>query len=555
MLGFQHVAVICPYLVFVTLILQQAHASVAVATSAVSLAMLGIAIMTMLQVQRFGWIGSGFVAPPVVSAIYFAPAIHAAERGGIAAVCGMTIMAGVFEALFAWILPSARKIFSPVVSGLIVMAVAAELGLIGIHAFLGLSSPGERISIVHTHVSNPALLTAFLTLAVMVSFGVWGRGLARLLCGLIGLGFGVLVAIPMGLFAHKDLVAIVTTPLFSLPNPTILSYGIVPDLIVPFMIAALASGLRTIGVITTAERINDAGWTRPDLDNVRAGVMADGFGCAIGGILAAPGLSTAPSLVGLEKVTGATSRTIAYAIAGWFVVLACFPKIGALLLALPLPVIGAALVFNASSMFVGGVQIVTSRPVTMRTTFIIGVSFLFAVSREVYPQFYDTLPMWAHQFSGSMLTIGVISGVALNALFLIGERRVQSVVVKSAGADATVQLDQLLKKEAKEWMIKPADLERAQHSINELLRLIEAGGHADGPLRASLSYDDFDLIVSIGYKGSLPYVASEQRLPKGMVEEQIFAVGLSGFLSAVVPDRLDSSCDDGNCEIKLYFEV
>jgi hypothetical protein len=38
----------------------------------VSLAMLAIALMTVLQAQRFGWIGSGFLAPPVVSAIYFA---------------------------------------------------------------------------------------------------------------------------------------------------------------------------------------------------------------------------------------------------------------------------------------------------------------------------------------------------------------------------------------------------------------------------------------------------------------------------------------------------
>jgi len=555
MLAFQHVAVICPYLVFVTLILREAHASVAVATSAVSLAMLGIALMTVLQAQRFGWIGSGFLAPPVVSAIYFAPAIAAAQRGGIAAVCGMTILAGLSEALFAWILPHARKIFSPVVSGLIVMAVAAELGLIGVHAFLGLASAHKSLSGMPTTISSPAVATATLTLIVMLSFGVWGRGLARLLCALIGLGVGLLVAIPMGLFAHKDLAAMATTPLFSLPDPTILSYRFVPNLVIPFVIASVASGLRTIGVITTAERINDSSWTRPDLANVRAGVMADGIGCALGGLLAAPGLSTAPSLVGLEKVTGATSRTVAYAIAGWFVALACFPKIGAILLALPLPVIGAALVFNASSMFVGGVQIITSRPVTMRTTFIIGVSFLFALSREVYPEFFLALPGWAHQFTDSILTIGVICGVVLNALFLIGERRVQSVVIKSAGSDALVQIEQQLRSDAKEWQIKPADLERAEHSINELLRLIEAGGHAEGPLRAKISYDDFDLIVSLSYDGSLPYVASEQRLPVGMVEEQIFAVGLSGFLSAVVPDRLDSRCDDGHCEITLYFET
>jgi NCS2 family nucleobase:cation symporter-2 len=286
---------------------------------------------------------------------------------------------------------------------------------------------------------------------MMLTFGVWGRGLARLLCGLVGLIFGLLVAIPMGLFTHKDLAAIAVTPLFSLPDPRILSYRFPPYLIIPFVIAALASGLRTIGVITTAQRINDSAWTRPDLANVRAGVMADGIGCALGGLLAAPGLSTSPSLVGLEKVTGATSRNIAYAIAGWFIALPFFPKIGALLLALPLPVIGAALVFNASSMFVGGVQIITSRPVTMRTTFIIGISFLFAISRVVYPAFFLGLPDWAHQFTDSILTIGVIFGVLLNTLFLIGERRVQSVVVQSAGADSMVQLEQQLKSDAKEW--------------------------------------------------------------------------------------------------------
>ena len=91
--------------------------------------------------------------------------------------------------------------------------------------------------------------------------------------------------------------------------------------------------------------------------------------------------------------------------------------------------------------------------------------------------------------------------------------------------------------------------------MNELLHLIETGGHAEGPLRASLSYDDFDLIVSIAYRGTLPYVASEQKLPAGMVEEQIFAVGLSGFLSSVVPDRFDSSCENGQCELTLYFET
>jgi hypothetical protein len=91
--------------------------------------------------------------------------------------------------------------------------------------------------------------------------------------------------------------------------------------------------------------------------------------------------------------------------------------------------------------------------------------------------------------------------------------------------------------------------------MSALLRLIAEGGHADGSITASVSYDDLDLAIKLSYKGTLPYVASEQRLPSGMVEEQIFAVGLWGFLSSVFPDRLNSQQRDGNCEISLYFQT
>ena len=426
LLGFEFAAVIAPYLIFAALIFRAARVPPQVAASGVSLAMLGIALATVIQVRRWGPVGSGFVAPPVISAIYFTPNIHAAASV-LPVVCAMTAVAGVSETVFAWVLPHMRKVFPPVVAGLIVMAVGVDLGLIGIRAFLGAAAHELSHSSAgagHSAMSYSNLIGASITLATMVAFGVWGKGLARLLCTLIGLCVGLVVAAPFGLFSATSLATIAGTPLLAIPDPSFLSYRIEYGLIVPFVFASLASGLRTIGVITTCERINDVNWRRPNLDNVRSGVMADGIGCAIGGLIAAPGLSAAPSLVGMEKVTGATSRPIAYAIAGWFVVMACFPRFGAALLALPLPIVGAALLFNAGSMFVGGVQIVTSRPITMRATFVIGLSFLLAVSRQVYPDFYVSLPTWTHQFTGSMLSIVVACGVLLNLIFLIGERRV-----------------------------------------------------------------------------------------------------------------------------------
>ena len=363
------------------------------------------------------------------------------------------------------------------------------------------------------------------------------------------------IAVAVGMVTSKDVAVIGSQPWFALPDPRFLSYRFEPSLMMPFAIAALAAGLRAIGVITTCQRINDASWRRPDLDSIRSGVLADGIACFLGGCVATPGLSASPSLAGIQKVTGATSRYIAYAIAGWFVLLACVPKVGAVLLALPLPIIGAALVFNGASMLVGGIQIVMSRPMTMRNTFIIGISLLFALSRRVYPEFYALLPSWSHAFTDSILSIAVVVCVLLNLIFLIGERRIEVIVLEPDDGKTCSRFDDKFRAQAKLWQLSAADAERAGTSTNQLLRLIEDGGHVDGSVTASVSYDDLDLTIELRYKGTLPFVASEQRTPRGMVEEQIFAAGLSGFLSSVFPDRLDSQQKENNCEISMTFQT
>jgi xanthine permease XanP len=200
----------------------------------------------------------------VVSAIYFAPALEAAHRGGLVLVCGMIAFAGVVEAIFAWALPRMRRVFPPVVSGFIVIAVGVELGLIGVRGILGISDLHDPN--LPTHIG-----AAGLALAVMVGFGVWGKGLPRLLCSLIGLALGMAIAVAVGMVTGKDVAIIASRPWFALPDPRFLSYRFEPSLMVTFAIAALASGLRSIGVITTCQKIKDASWRPPDLENIRSG--------------------------------------------------------------------------------------------------------------------------------------------------------------------------------------------------------------------------------------------------------------------------------------------
>jgi xanthine permease XanP len=96
-LGLQHVAVICPFLVMVALVVEAAKLPHEAARSSIGLAMIAVAFMTVLQSLRLGAVGSGYLCPPVVSAIYLPSSLAVASSFGVAGVLGMTIFAGICE--------------------------------------------------------------------------------------------------------------------------------------------------------------------------------------------------------------------------------------------------------------------------------------------------------------------------------------------------------------------------------------------------------------------------------------------------------------------------
>ena len=177
-------------------------------------------------------------------------------------------------------------------------------------------------------------------------------------------------------------------------------------------------------------------WKRPDLLTIRGGIVADGLGCAVGGLAGAIGMSTAPSLVGVSHGSGATSRSIAFACAAILLLLALLPKYAALFLLLPSPVIGAAVTFTASFMIVSGIEIILSRSIDLRGTFVVGISTLVALARGLVPDYFTSAPTLLRSVAGSMLSLGVVTALALNALFRLGATR--KVMVAFEGSPASL---------------------------------------------------------------------------------------------------------------------
>ena len=545
-LGFQHVAVICPYLVMVALVAGAAKLSHEQARNAMALAMIAVAFLTVLQSLRLRRVGSGYLCPPVISATYLPSSMTAALSFGFPVACGMVIFAGAFEAVIGQLLNKLRKLFPAVVSGVVIVAVGIELGKIGLGVLF-------EDATAHDPQTRTEFATALCVLITMTGLAVWAKGLPRLLCALTGILVGYGMAALFGLFRAEFYENLSGSPIFAVPDPRFLTFGFETSLVVPFAIAGLASGLRVVGVLTTCQQMNDASWRRPDMKNIEGGVTADGIGCAVGGALGAPGMSASPSLVGIEKTTGVTSRVIAWSIAAWLVLLACFPKFSSLIVGMPRPVMAAALFFNGSLMLVAGIQIIASRPITLRASLIIGFSILAALSVMIFPEFYKSLPSWTHQFTDSQITVAVLTSVVLNAIFLLGTWRYARLRIGGHESVVTVKtFDDFFVKQASEWELASEDVKRVRSVVDEAIEQVSA--NAQGPVEIRVGSDSFDVKVVLKYLGNLPNLP-DARPKREMVEEQSFVNGLTGYLSGLHADRIERSAKGEECEINLLFRL
>jgi len=214
---------------------------------------------------------------------------------------------------------------------------------------------------------------------------------------------------------------------------------------------------------------------------------------------------------------------------------------------------GAALFFNGALMYVAGIQIVVSRPITLRATLIIGLSVLAAMAVLIFPGFFRALPSWLQPITGSEITVAVIISVALNALFLLGTWRVGEVRLGAEGTPLTAAgFDQFFAKQVADWKIPPDDARRVQAVVDEAIDRVSLAAH--GPVTVRVGSDEFEVSVVLSYLGNLPNLPDVRPRPE-LVEEQSFVSGLSGYLSGLHADRIERSARGEECEIKLGFQL
>jgi len=540
----QHVGVISINLIYPLLIFRLAgvHTDTVIALLAVGMAILGIS--TLLQCAPRGPVGSGFLCPSTFTATYIAPSLLAVKAGGLPLVFGMTIFAGLIETVLARALHRLRALVPVEISGLIILLIGVTAGLVGVRTLLG----GEARS-----PSGPEWTVAAATLGITIVLNIWGKGLARMLCALLGMAAGYLVSAWFGLFSPADLARLDSAPWIALPSLDHVSWSFDAGLAAVFAVAALAAAMKAVGTLTICQRINDAAWVRPDSASNARGVTADGLGSVLSGLLGGVGVNTSTPSVGLVAATGVASRRVAYAAGAVFLALALTPKVSALLALMPAPVIGAALVFAACFILINGLQVITSRLLDARRTLTIGLGLIAGVTVEAIPAITAGSAAWVKPLIGSSLVFGTLVALACNLLFRIGVRQTVGMSLRAEAYDAA-QVEEFLNRNGARWGARPDIVTRVVFGASQLIEAVIEHGHPAGELELRASFDEFDFDLQLSYEGTALELPEQRPSAQEIRDTDAGAMRLAGFLLRRNADRVQVEQQGGRVAIRFHFD-
>jgi NCS2 family nucleobase:cation symporter-2 len=413
--GVQWTGLVSVYLIYLLIVVRQSKVPPPTIAAMVGLSMLALGLAALLQALPRGPVGSGYLAPAVLTANYLEPSIFAIKLGGLPMVFGMTLFAGCCEAALAPFVPRLKRLLPTEIQGLVVFLIGVVVGSIGFRLTFAINSRGP-IGAAH-------LAVAALTFGTTVILTIWGRGALRMLALLIAMLLGYAVSIASGILNWSSLSVFGAIPLFALPRFNHIGFAFSPTLMLPFAAGAWASTAKAIGLLSQCQKLNDAEWREPDMHSLRRGVLADGLGSGLSGLFGTLGLNTVSSTAVVQVATGLASRRVAYATAGLLGALAFLPFFSVALALIPTPVIGGITLFVGALTMISGLQTVASCPLDQRRSVVVGLGLIAGLAVEKYPNMAVGLSVWVQALTASSVGLGTM--VAIVANLLLPDRALQ----------------------------------------------------------------------------------------------------------------------------------
>ena len=403
--------------------------------SLINAALLASGIVTIAQCLGLGPIG---IRLPVVMGSSFAflgVAIAIGREGGVASIMGSALIGSLVVILASFYMDKVRKLFPTVVSGVVVT-------LIGLTILpVAMNWVGDAPAASENFATLPKLFLAIVSLGIVVAVSVYCKGAVAASAIVIGLAGGYIVALSMGMVNLDD---VLTAAWVGGPEP--LKYGL------SFHASAIVS-MSLVYIVVIAEATGDFMALANNCNkqvsgkDLQRGLLGDGLGSTLAAILTAMPLASFSQNVGIVGITGVASRFVVAATGGLLILGGLFPKLAAIAVTIPKPVLGGVGFVMFGMIAYAGIRMLITAADTKRNALVICVGLASGLAVTFEPRLLQHLPHDIANFLHSGITTGTIATVLLHQLLPKSSRREERDALKESRDQVQEELAQSKKEE------------------------------------------------------------------------------------------------------------
>ncbi|MFG2811819.1 nucleobase:cation symporter-2 family protein [Streptomyces sp. NPDC048410] len=364
-------------------------------------------VATLIQCVGFWRFG---VRLPIMQGCTFAAVspmvLIGTTGGGLPAIYGSVIVAGLAIVLLAPVFGRLLRFFPPLVTGTVILIIGVSL--------LPVAGNWAAGGVGAKDFGAPRnLALAAFVLAVVLGVQRFAPAFLARVAVLTGIVVGLAVAVPFGFtdfggVADADWVGISSPFHFGAPEFRV-------SAIVSMLVVALVTMTETTGDLIAVGELTGR---KIEPRSLADGLRADGLSTVLGGVFNTFPYTAYAQNVGLVGMTRVRSRWVVAAAGALLVLLGLLPKLGAMVAAVPAPVLGGAGLVMFGTVAASGLRTLAS--VDFRDNHnltVVAVSVAVGMLPVGVPTVYAKFPDWFQTVMNSGISAGCLTAIALNLLF------------------------------------------------------------------------------------------------------------------------------------------
>ena len=402
LLGFQNIFAAFGGIIAVPLVISSALGlDGATSTAILSATILASGIATIIQSKGIGRIGARVPCIMGTDFTFVSPAITVGAVAGLPGIIGATILGSIVEIVLSFFIKPLMKLFPPLVTGTVVCLIGLTLIPVSMDWAAGGVGAADYGSLRN-------VVIAMIVLVITLLLNRYGKGMVSTASVLIGMVVGYIICIPLGMV---DFSLVNEAKWFALPN--IFEYGVNFDFknVIAFIPAYIVTTIETVGCLATICQVSKI---KADDKTIGRGVLADGIGSAMAGVLGTFPNTTFSQNVGLIPLTRNASRSVAIMAGILLVGLGFFPKFAALINIMPQPVLGGVGIVMFGTIAAAGIRTLSTVEINNRNLLIIATAIGLGLGVTFRPDFIANLPEGLRMIFASGISTGTIVALVLN---------------------------------------------------------------------------------------------------------------------------------------------